>query len=88
MDRKTFEHVCALARIRLDDDDFRDFERKFHQLLEFVDQIHSHESASGTTPLTLHESVTPRRDNSRIFDWEDTEHNYNVPKIIDFEGDA
>ena len=87
MDKRSFEHLCTLARMNLDQDEIEEFERKFERLLGFVDHVQAYEPKSEGPPMTLVEKVQLRRDTTEPFDWpESTVHEYHVPKIIDFEG--
>ena len=88
MDHKLFLHLCELARLRLDDQEAQDLERKFNRMLEMVDSLAAWEprdskSAGDGKGLEL------RQDIVRAYEWpEGTKHSYRVPTIIDFEGDA
>ena len=87
MDRRTFDHLCDLARLQLSDDEFVEFERKFQKLLGFVDKVQSYEPQSEGPPLVMKQKVDLRRDTPETMPWpEGTAHDYRVPQIIDFEG--
>jgi Asp-tRNA(Asn)/Glu-tRNA(Gln) amidotransferase C subunit len=89
MDRRSFEHLCELARLELGPDELVEFERKFKRLLGFVEQVQNYTPANSGPPLTLSERVDPRRDAPRDFPWPaGRAHDYRVPAIIDFEGDS
>lgn len=87
MDRRSFEHLCQLARLELKAEELVEFERKFNKLLGFVEQVKAFEPPEGAKPLTLVDELDLRRDNARGFEWpEGHKHDYRVPQIIDFEG--
>jgi len=87
MDRRAFEHLCELARLRLGEEEIAEFERKFARLLGFVEQTQSYTPVSESARLALKERVDLRRDHPRRFEWpEDLKHDYRVPQVIDFEG--
>lgn len=87
MDRNTFERMCKLARIKLSEEEQESFGPKFAKLLGFVDLIQEYQPKSKGQPMTLVESLVLRPDNAQTFEWpEGLEQQYQVPKIIDFEG--
>jgi Asp-tRNA(Asn)/Glu-tRNA(Gln) amidotransferase C subunit len=89
MDRRSFDHLCELARLELKPEELVEFERKFKRLLGFVDQVQSYTPESSGPPLTLCDRLEPRRDSARGFDWPaGRRHDYKSPAIIDFEGDS
>lgn len=89
MDRRSFEHLCELARLELDPSEVVEFERKFKRLLGFVEQVQNYTPASSGPPLTLSDKVELRRDAPRDFPWmPGRKHDYRVPTIIDFEGEG
>jgi Asp-tRNA(Asn)/Glu-tRNA(Gln) amidotransferase C subunit len=89
MDRRSFDHLCELARLELKPDELVEFERKFKRLLGFVEQVQRFTPSSSGPPMTLIERLEPRKDASQAFDWpEGKAHDYRVPTVIDFEGDG
>lgn len=89
MDRRSFDHLCELARLELQPDELVEFERKFKRLLGFVEQVQNYNPESSGPPLTLAERLAPRKDAPRDFPWlEGRKHDYRVPTVIDFEGDG
>ena len=86
MDRRSFDHLCELARLELKPEELVEFERKFKRLLGFVEQVQNYTPTSSGPPLTLCEHVNLRRDTTQDFRWPSgRKHDYRVPAIIDFE---
>lgn len=89
MDQNTFERMCKLARIELSGLEQESFAPKFAKLLGFVDLIQEYQPNSTGQPMTLVESLVLRPDNAQIFEWPEGQvQEFNVPKIIDFEGEG
>jgi len=87
MDRRTFDHLCELARLQLSDEEIVEFERKFKSLLRFVEKTQAYEPQADGAPLVMSQRVELRRDTPETFTWPEGQvHDYRVPKIIDFEG--
>ena len=89
MDRNIFDRMCKLARIELTEQEQANFEPKFEKLLGFVDVIQKYEPSGKTQPMTLVESLILRPDLPRAFEWpEGQKQHFQVPQIIDFEGEG
>ncbi|MCC7477630.1 hypothetical protein IT575_04145 [bacterium] len=86
MDREDLLHLCALARLDLDQAELEAFEGKFNSMLSFTQKVLAYEPAGDAEPLTLIDKLELRRDVARDFEWpEQTVHDYQVPTVIDFE---
>lgn len=87
MDRRSFEHLCELARLELEEGEVAEFERKFKRLLGFVEQVQQYVPIAEDPLLVFGDKVELRRDRAVPYDWpEGTRHDYRAPRIIDFEG--
>lgn len=89
MERDTLEALCGLARLRLDTAETEAFQQKFEGLLNFVERIREYEAQSEEPPLTTGSRLEPRPDAPQRFAWpQGTQHEFRVPKIINFEGEG
>lgn len=83
MDREQLIHLCTLARLKLTEGEIEAFETKFNSMLNFTQTVLSYEPQSGGPPLTLIDSLEPRRDLPGDCEWPaGTVHDYRVPRII------
>lgn len=87
MEAGVLVNLCGLARLRLDDAEKEAFAAKFERLLGFVEHVQTAElddvSVTDSTVLDL------RRDITQDFNWPaGSQHDYRVPKVIDFEGEG
>ncbi|MEZ5339763.1 MAG: hypothetical protein R3F46_16065 [bacterium] len=88
MDHELFMHLCNLARLRLDERETADFERKFASMLAMVDSLSRWEPADAGL-AGVDGGLQLRPDSVRDYEWpEGTVHDYRVPMIIDFEGEG
>ncbi|MCB1220926.1 MAG: hypothetical protein H7A35_12330 [Planctomycetales bacterium] len=88
MDHDLFLHLCGLARLRLDEREAADFERKFNSMLKMVDSLNQWEPQDSKL-AGIDGGLQLRPDKVVEYVWpEGTVHDYRVPTIIDFEGDG
>lgn len=88
MDHDLFEHLCGLARLRLDEAEVQEFEAKFARLLEMVDSLSTWEAQDSAAADGQMSGLKLRQDVAVDYVWpEGTQHVYKVPMIIDFEGE-
>ncbi len=88
MDHELFKHLCELARLRLDEREAQDLERKFNRMLEMVDSLAAWEPQDSTLSSAAG-GLQLRPDIARDYEWpEATKHEFRVPMIIDFEGEG
>jgi aspartyl/glutamyl-tRNA(Asn/Gln) amidotransferase C subunit len=89
VDTKTLRHLCALARLELSASEEADFSAKFDRLLAFVEQVRSFDPGDSQAELSAIERLELRRDTPESFAWpEGARHDYRVPQVINFEGEA
>jgi aspartyl/glutamyl-tRNA(Asn/Gln) amidotransferase C subunit len=89
VDRNTLDALCQLARLRLDDAETDAFAEKFNGLLSFVERICKYEPNSADTALSSGAQLMLRKDKPQSFGWSPTtQHDYRVPAVINFEGEA
>jgi Asp-tRNA(Asn)/Glu-tRNA(Gln) amidotransferase C subunit len=83
------EELCGLARLRLDAAEAEAFSAKFAGLLDFVETIREYEPRSTDPPLAPANPLQLRKDTARDFAWQPgLLHSYQVPRVIDFEGEG
>jgi Asp-tRNA(Asn)/Glu-tRNA(Gln) amidotransferase C subunit len=89
MDHDLFEHLCGLARLRLDEAEVQEFEAKFARLLEMVESLAAWEPGDAEDAASQAAGLKLRQDTAADYVWPpDTRHSYKVPMIIDFEGEG
>jgi Asp-tRNA(Asn)/Glu-tRNA(Gln) amidotransferase C subunit len=87
MDPHLLTDLCQLARLDLTEEERAGFLSKFESLLHFVETVQAHAETGDGAPLTLIDELVPRRDVPQPFEWPaGWNHEYRVPKVIDFEG--